>query len=566
MAADSAGGILLGPSHWPAAEDTRAQRGWSATLLLILAVLVVRLVYLIWLSPWQLVGDESYYWEQARHLDLCYNEKGPLLAWMIAACCRVFGDTEWAVRLPMVISSAVAAWGVGRLALAVSGGNARVAFWSVATFFLLPAFQWNAHICTQDGPLIALWVALTATGLRLIRRWQEDKNTWLEWLVLWFLLGIGMLLKQSILIFLPSLALYALVQRRELRWHFARLIAQQVVGGVILIAVMTPMIVWNAQHHWPMLAHTLGHIGAGGDQAGHVDKGNLFLWMGSLLGGVIAALGPAAVVLMIWTCRRAVKTRIEDAGRWHDRLWLMCAAWPPMIFFWLLSFKKPVIPSWPLPSFVPLVILIGELAAEELPRYAAMAKAWRADRTIAKKKPETPFHQLWSVLVIYGIAAWLLFSFPMVLAHLPLVGAHIKRSSLDRLTGHREDASELAAVLAKVGAQPGGTPVVVTRHYMAAGLDSFYLPDHPVIRTAGVYLGKRSTTFDQWDDTRLDNPALFGRTLLLVNEGDVPWEKALKFDRIEPIRNEKPAGIKYFLAYNYQGPQADHPRFLSGPE
>src|SRR2546428_2544384 len=51
-----------------------------------------------WLSPYQLLGDEAYYWEQARHLDWCYNEKGPLLAWMIAACCRMFGDTEWAVR------------------------------------------------------------------------------------------------------------------------------------------------------------------------------------------------------------------------------------------------------------------------------------------------------------------------------------------------------------------------------------------------------------------------------------------------------------------------------------
>src|SRR5437016_5933027 len=86
-----------------------AHHAWrvaSATSALILVVVVLRLIYLIWLSPYQLLGDEAYYWEQARHLDWCYNEKGPLLAWMIAACCRVFGDTEWAVRLPMVLSFA----------------------------------------------------------------------------------------------------------------------------------------------------------------------------------------------------------------------------------------------------------------------------------------------------------------------------------------------------------------------------------------------------------------------------------------------------------------------------
>ena len=96
---------------------------------------------------------------------------------------------------------------------------------------------------------------------------------------------------------------------------------------------------------------------------------------------------------------------------------------------------------------------------------------------------------------------------------------------------------------------------------MAAGLYSFYLPSHPVIHTAGKQLGKRSTTFDQWDDTRMDNPALYGRTLLLVGQGDVPWERALKFDRLTPVEEGK-----YFLAENYQGPQPDHPRFVAGED
>ena len=90
---------------------------------------------------------------------------------------------------------------------------------------------------------------------------------------------------------------------------------------------------------------------------------------------------------------------------------------------------------------------------------------------------------------------------------------------------------------------------------MQAGLYCFYLPGHPTICTAGKYLGKRSTTFDQWADTNLENPELLGRTLLLDGEGDVTWEQALIFDRREPIE-----GGKYFLAFNYRGPNPDHPR------
>src|SRR5881394_3639801 len=112
--------LRTGPLRRPAAELAWAT--WPAALALLAGVLLVRLAYAVWLSPVELAGDEAYYWEQARHLDWCYSEKGPALAWLIAACCRAFGDTEWAVRLPVAVASLIAGWGIGRLAMAVSDG------------------------------------------------------------------------------------------------------------------------------------------------------------------------------------------------------------------------------------------------------------------------------------------------------------------------------------------------------------------------------------------------------------------------------------------------------------
>src|SRR5689334_17643036 len=129
-----------------------------ATCALILSVLALRIVWLVWLSRWELIGDEAYYWEQSRHLDFGNSEKGPLLSWMIAASCRALGNTEYAVRMPVVIASALSAWGIWRLSLAMSGATQRGAFFAVAIFCLIPAFQANAQICTQDGPLIAIWL------------------------------------------------------------------------------------------------------------------------------------------------------------------------------------------------------------------------------------------------------------------------------------------------------------------------------------------------------------------------------------------------------------------------
>src|SRR3954469_7606686 len=131
--------LRTGSSPRPAAELAWAT--WPAALSLLAAVLLVRLAYMLWLSPVELAGDEAYYWEQARHLDWCYNEKGPLLAWMIAASVRLFGNAEWTVRLPMLVAFIASAWGVWWLALAVFGRELhgqRAAFFAVAIFCLLP--------------------------------------------------------------------------------------------------------------------------------------------------------------------------------------------------------------------------------------------------------------------------------------------------------------------------------------------------------------------------------------------------------------------------------------------
>lgn len=538
---------------------------WSIATALVIFVLIARVLYLIWLSPYQLVGDEAYYWEQARHLDLSYDEKGPLLAWMIAGCCRLFGDSEWAVRLPVAIFSAIGAWGVGRLAMNVSRESdpERVGLFAVGLFLLLPAFQANAQICTQDGPLIAVWIALTAIGLRIIRNLHAGVDHALDWTIFWAIMGVGVLLKQSVLLFLVSFPIYLVIARpKATRWLI--LLEHQIPGLFLFVAILSPMIIWDSRHGWPMIAHTLGHLGAGGDQTGTVNDGNAFLWLGNTLGGIVGAFGPACVILMIWGCIRAARLRLAQPVRWHDDLWLMCAALPGTAFFILLSLRKPVVPSWPLPALVSLVPLVAELSNTEWKRYRSLVSGWksRPAQTNASdargRKPETPFHQLWVVLVGYGMVGGLILAFPPIVGRLPLIGARLQRSALKRITGHREAAAVLQQQLALLTTPDHRPPVIVTRHYMQAALYAFYLPGHPSVCTAGKYLGKRSTTFDIWPDTDLSQPHFHGRTLLLDGQGDVSWDRALVFDSIRPINDGR-----FYLATNFGGPRPDHPRFLN---
>jgi 4-amino-4-deoxy-L-arabinose transferase-like glycosyltransferase len=502
--------------------------------------IVARLAYSAWLSPWQLVGDEAYYWVQAHHLDWGYTEKGPLLAWMIAGATKLFGDTEFAVRLPLILCYALAAWGVGRLAMSASRGDQRVGFFAVALFLLLPAFTANAHITTQDGPLIALWIALTAVSLRLFRRWEAGRGTWGEWMLLWALLGLGFILKQSIFTFLPGLAIYWLVFRRALPIRPV-LFAQQAAGVLVLLSISSPMLLWNNANGWPMLAHTLGHLGAGGDQEGKVQTGNALMWEAKTIGSFIGAFGPA-VVLMVWASVRAWRTRASDAELWRAQFLMICCAWTTTLFFVLLSLRKPVVPSWPLPNMGPMVVVVAQLLVTEL---VAVRTAPTRASTVARG--------LWRTSLIYGLVATFILAFPMIFAHVPRYGDLIQSKVLSRLTGHRETFARLDAVMRATPPAEGRPPLVVAPNYQVASLATFYLPGHPPVATRGNYTGFRPSNFDHWPETDLANDAQRGRTLVFVKnvKGDDPnWSDFFNFDELRPTSDPQ-----FLLALNYRGPR-----------
>jgi hypothetical protein len=236
------------------------------------------------------------------------------------------------------------------------------------------------------------------------------------------------------------------------------------------------MIIWNRQHGWPTLAHTLGHLGApGGDHDAGKDDHFTLMWPLSLIGAQLGAVGVPALLAMGSACAWAWRARRTDPDRWPARLWLICCSVPAVAFFVVLSFFKPVLGGWPFPSYVPLVALVAEMAAPEF---------GRANRT---------FIYIRNVAVVYGLIGWLVLSFPSFLTALPVVGANFEKSVMKRLAGHRENARQIQALIEANRDDQGRPPPVITRYYMDAALDAFYLPGHPNVYNAGTLTGQRPT-------------------------------------------------------------------------
>jgi hypothetical protein len=245
------------------------------------------------------------------------------------------------------------------------------------------------------------------------------------------------------------------------------------------------------------------------------------LWFLSLLGAQIGALGPAVIALMLLAWRATLQRR--DDPRYTGRLWLICCAVPSVAFFFLLSLTKPVLGSWPFPSFVTLVVLAGDLLTD----------SWHA--------------YWWRFAVAYGIGAALLLGFPTWLTHLPLP-KKTTASILEKMTAHRARAQSLDAARKSLVAATGRPPIFVARYYMNAALDAFYLPDHPTVFCAGTQFAKRPTAYDFWPATDLFDPALHGRDAVLDGHGPRPWEGAFYFSRVEST----PGGV-IFLGRGYGG-------------
>jgi 4-amino-4-deoxy-L-arabinose transferase-like glycosyltransferase len=489
---------------------------------------------------------------QSQHLALSYVEKGPMLAWMIALCDWAFGSSEWAVRLPVWASSLAAAYVAGRVTLSLTMGNQRAALLAVVLFILTPAFSANAQICTQDGVLILVILLLAWAGLALVRRWESRESTWTAWLVFYAIIGLGMLLKQSVPVLMTGVVAYAWVRRKNLPWQWGTLLGQQVAGLLVVLLVMSPVIIDEARTGWPMVAHTLGHLGMGGDQVNRVNSGNPALWLANSLGSLIGAVGPAMIALMVWASWRAAKSQTDRPSRWPGELWLICLAWPSTLFFVLLSLKKPIVPSWPLPHVAPLIPLVACLLAELLPRRrnTTVSHDTTPQRT-AEPSPKTIRHAqtLWGITLWYGAVGSLLLMFPTSLTHLPFVGKTLDTKVFSRMHQSRDLAENVHRDAEAVKLELGEQPIIVANHYMTASLLSFYLPPRYTVTAAAGFVSDRLSNFDRWDSTRINNPAFHGKPLLLVGEKAKTWNGGLIFDSL----TQRPTGN--FLGLNYQGPR-----------
>jgi 4-amino-4-deoxy-L-arabinose transferase-like glycosyltransferase len=504
---------------------------------IIALLLILRIAWQL-ASPHTLIEDEAHYWEWSRRLGWSYYSKGPGVAWIIWASTQLFGDTEFAVRVPASIATALGTIAAARTTW-VLFEDQRLAFISAILYNAIPGFAVASMIMTIDAPYIACWA--WASHFAIIAMHKDRHRAWFGFGAL---VSIGFLFKYTILLIIPGVALALWVSRR----NRGPLQTRSFAAGMLLSMLgLIPVFIWNAQNDWATLRHLLGHLGMkGGDTAGGGSEPWTIVWLWEYIGLQILVGGPVLVLGFIaWL---HAKKHACDSVR-NVISTCLAIALPMLVFYLFVALKTQTEGNWAMAAFVTVI----------------PPAAWCVREGVLRTDHVVRF--LWGAALFVFIGALAIFPGARSLTRAPLIGPLIP---LERLTGMHEHAADARRVLDNLHDQTGMEPFVITNHYGRASQLAFYLPDRPIVYCSSAHIGGRRTQYDIWNETDIAYPltrnTLLGRPALLLGGPAHHWIAAFdSVEQISPLDNEPKdhgtayTGIRYLGFKEWSPRQPDAP-------
>lgn len=307
------------------------------TLALVLTALLAWRFFAAQDAGLNLSIDEAQYflWSQAPAWG--YFSKPPLIAWTIAAAVGLCGDSETCIRLPALLLFAASTLLIAAIARRLY--DAQNAMWAGIAFATLILTSFYSWVMTTDALLLFLWSLALLLFLRAL-----DTDRWRDWLALSAAVGLGLLAKYTMGLFLVCALAVLWIDHRP------RLASPKPwVAALLALAFLIPNLLWNLDHQFATLRHTA--------EISQLDR-QLFN-PGSLLSFVLAQFGIMGPLLF-----PALLLAASDYRTWRgdsqQRL-LALFSLPVIGLFILLALLARSHANWAAPAYVAATLLAVSL-------------------------------------------------------------------------------------------------------------------------------------------------------------------------------------------------------------
>ena len=214
----------------------------------ILALVAVRLV-VAGLTP--LSFDESLYWVWSKHIAGGYYDHPPVNPILIRLGTTLFGNTEFGVRVFSVLLALPASWAIWRSG-AILFNDEKVGATAALYFNLTLVMAVGSILATPDNAVV---IATAFLLLTLAKLHETGRGAW--WLAVGLRSGSACC-RNTPRSFSPSAFSSGCCWCREQRKWL--LTPWPWLSGVIALAVFSPTLIWNAQHHWASVLYQFNRL------------------------------------------------------------------------------------------------------------------------------------------------------------------------------------------------------------------------------------------------------------------------------------------------------------------
>ena len=431
--------------------------GWRAIILFYSLVLLIKLG-LVLISDTDLDPEEAQYWLWSKYPDWSYYSKPPLIAYINKATTEILGSSTWSVRLNAILFATFISLASYYIVLKLYTTK-KMAFFVASGLLFLPAYNYISLFFTTDILVSFFWL------LTCYFFWQSlQTNKTQTWILAGFCMGLGLLSKYALLIFIPFSLIYLLVTNR----HF---LFQRGYYYFLCVALLlfSPVIVWNINHDMVGFNH-VSHLA--GMQSAPIPWNKVLSYQAEFIGGQFLLNLPLLFVVFFWKKKDYKKYFGGEFERY-----IMASVSFVFILFFITAFKKRININWLLFSYIPLYII-------------ALKAIWQTG--VAKKQNVRIYLALTSFSMLF------LFLQPLLNSKLPQIG-NIVPAKIDpfRKLVHWKKLADCVdkKVTALTGSKKGY--IVFTDKYQIATeltfygqdkIDSYCIPTH----------SRRMNQFDLW--------------------------------------------------------------------